>query len=323
MVDLEVHAKLNATFFLFDRRVRKLHVTEDICYDEIFMRQETKNLLAIIGLQLDGLSFPVVMNRGIVMPGQFPVPINSSGKENQNERKKARRPTTGARPRAEGGARTSCKASPFVVAVDAAYEKPLASVHDAYPDAQVWQQEDGFWVTVGAVLLPKCERRARLLVGVSESYRTIRAWAFWDGGVVGSTWIGPRHTNFPDGSICAFDVSDGTWQFGDSLVELLDLYVLWVLRHLHQEVLGRWPGPQSVPLLYERLLEVNDSELCGCDNPVGIYADCCKSKDSEADLLRAAFEFGRFTHWALRYPPPAVTKFMREGKEPPPLHNVI
>lgn len=299
------------------------------------MRQDAKDLLATIGRHLDGSSFPVVMNRGVVMPGRAPVLINPPGKEKQNERKAPRRPAADARPRAEGwawqagGLRsrsrpwTSRDAPPLVLAVDPAYQDPLASVRDAYPDAQVWQQEGGFWLTAGVALIPDCDRRARLLVAVSESHRMVRAWAFWDGGVLGSTWIGPRHTNFPDGSICAFDLSDRTWVFGAPLVELLDLYVVWVVRHLHYEVFGRWPGPQSVPLLIERLLEVQDGELCGCEDPIGIYADCCKRRDEGEDVLRAAIEFLCLTQWAQRSPPHLVAESMRLRVAPPPIQDIF
>lgn len=291
-------------------------------------------LLDEIGRHLDGYVFPVVKNGGIVMPSQAAVPFQSLGMEFDHEQKAARGSAADTRARAQGWQRpsggaqsagrpwSSCATAPFVDGVHV-YRDPLASVRDAYPDSQVWRQQEGFWLTTRIALLPNLERRARLLVAVSERHRIVRSWAFWDGGVVGATWIGPRHTNFPDGSICAFDLADGTWSFGESLIALLDIYTLWVLRQLHLEVLGRWPGPQSVPYLYERLVEFRDGELCGCANSQRQYADCCKDSDLAKSRIREAIAFNNAIGWQDRNPPAAVYASMLIQRPPPELQDII
>jgi hypothetical protein len=145
-------------------------------------------------------------------------------------------------------------------------------------------------------------------------FPAIRSWGFWtDRG-----WIGPRHTNFPDGSICAFDLRDGTWQLGDPLVQLLDIYSVWALRHLHLSEFNRWPGPQSVPFLYERLWEFKDDELCGCGATEDkTYAECCKPGDLRAPAVQEAVNFSLPRFGGLRAPPRMVTEFQCGLAEPP------
>jgi len=128
-------------------------------------------------------------------------------------------------------------------------------------------------------VLPGLSYGARLIVAINSSLRQVSAWGFWVAGKVGIRWIGDRHTNYGDGSICAFDGRDGTWQFGESLVKLVDIYATWIFRHLHLEVLGYWPGPQSSGRRLERMHELKPNEHCGCDVPRGTYEQCCMVKD--------------------------------------------
>ena len=126
---------------------------------------------------------------------------------------------------------------------------------------------------------------------------------------MGPAWIGPRHTNYPDGSICAYEPSDGTWSFGNPLVELFDLYSVWALRHLHLRTFGRWPGPQAVHRPYERLLELNPEEHCGCGSQARTYAECCRPEDFDGDRIRDAVDFMFWSGGTLRAPPLAVVDF--------------
>ena len=107
---------------------------------------------------------------------------------------------------------------------------------------------------------------------------------------------------------------------GGSLVTLLDLYTLWVLRHVHLKEFGRWPGYQSVHHPYERLLELQDNEFCGCNKPERLYRDCCKKEDLRRNRLRDAVNF--LVHPArrsLRFPPPEIVNFVRDRIDPPGL----
>jgi hypothetical protein len=170
-------------------------------------------------------------------------------------------------------------------------------------------------------LLPGLEQWAEFITCLQFApFPAYRCWGFWsDAG-----WIGPRHTNFPDGSICGFDIKDGTWGPGDALVELLDIYSLWALRHLHLRVLGRWPGGQSVQHAYERLSEFRDDELCGCDQANGkTYAECCKASDLLRPYLKEAVMFSMPRFGGVRRPPHAIQDFRDGLADPPPFSKVF
>jgi hypothetical protein len=141
------------------------------------------------------------------------------------------------------------------------------------------------WFLVPSRLLAGLSQPALFLVGVSYVRTAVRSWSFWRDPVVGPVWIGPRHTNYPDGSICAYEPSDSTWIFGNPLVELIDLYSVWALRHLHLRTFGRWPGAQAVHRPYERPLELNPEEHCGCGSQARSYAECCPPEDVAGDRI--------------------------------------
>ena len=130
----------------------------------------------------------------------------------------------------------------------------MSSIEVAYPGTQFWTSNEALWLLVESGVLPGVFPKANFVVGINFAEKSVKGWGFRGCYLVGYEWIGPRHTNFPDGSICAYDIRDATWAFGDSLVELLDLYTLWALRHLHLSTLGRWPGAQSIPHAYERIM---------------------------------------------------------------------
>jgi hypothetical protein len=183
-------------------------------------------------------------------------------------------------------------------------------------------QEGGFWIYLESTLLSNLGRTVGFLTYVSTDRSFVKSWAFYI-SIVGVAWIGPRHTNFPDGSICAFEPKDGTWTFGDSLVELLDLYTVWALRHVHYEVFGSWPGPQAVALPYERILELKDEEHCGCGATDKCYVDCCKEADSKLSQFAEAFKFGNFSRWAIRQPPASVVQFVLYRRTPPRIEAFV
>jgi hypothetical protein len=172
------------------------------------------------------------------------------------------------------------------------------------------------WLRTDSLLLDGLTRKATFLTHIPfDRGGRASAWGYWT-TAVSASWIGPRHTNFPDGSICAFEPRDGTWSVGDKIVKLLDLYTLWALRHLHLEVFGRWPGHQSVPIPYERLQELKDDELCGCDQADLLYSECCKPADLALDRQEAFADFLRLTG-GHREPPKLVVPVIL-GLEAPP-----
>lgn len=174
------------------------------------------------------------------------------------------------------------------------------------------------WLVAQSGLLYGSQRLATFVIGVAFAPALgIRGWGFWS-SPFSHTWIGPRHTNYPDGSICAFEPSDGTWKFGDSLVSLLDLYSLWATRHLHLERLGRWPGRQAAVDPYERLSEIRDDEFCGCERGDALYSECCK--DSDSKRRSEGVDFVRRT--GLRKPPKQILAFLLDRDVPAPLSLV-
>lgn len=299
------------------------------------MNEGSIELLEEIGRQLNRNIFPTVKNSGIVSPSDSSVFPNPLGKETHHARQRQARSTTepwqghvggqGApgRTREFAGARAAGQTSPLIDPDNGAvYPDPLASVVSAYPSAQIWMQEGGFWMFTESALLPELGRTVNFLTGVSTEKRFVKSWAFYS-SAVGVSWIGPRHTNFPDGSICAFEPRDGTWHFGDSLVELLDLYAVWGVRHLHLEVFGSWPGPQAVEQPYERMLELGDDEHCGCGISDKRYIDCCKDADLRRNRIVEAIRFGNFSRWAIRQPPEEVLQFMLYRNQLPAISGLL
>lgn len=167
-----------------------------------------KDLLEKIGWQLDRCIFPVVKNGGLVSPSRSTVSLKTLGKESHHESERQRRsptePWSGAsgwqrppgRSGAAGRSRSPSETTSLLGTDDGtAYKEALSSVCEAYPSARIWKQEGGFWLHTESSLLPELGRKVSFLTGVSTEKRAVRSWGFWDGNVVGATWIGPRHTN--------------------------------------------------------------------------------------------------------------------------------
>ncbi len=109
---------------------------------------------------------------------------------------------------------------------------------------------------------------------------------------------------------------------GDSLINRLDLYTLWTLRHEHPKVLERWPGRQAVPYAYERLTKSHPDKLCGCNRHGKRYMDCCQPRDQAQSSGDSFWHFMRFTQGQLdRSPPQAIFEFMRCRQAPPPINK--
>ena len=212
-----------------------------------------------------------------------------------------------------------------------AYEAQVASLEQAYPASRVFPDDDGMWLRTQSSVLSGLDYGATFLVALPFAPGAgPRAWGFWnDPG--GPLWIGPRHTNFFDGSICAFSPGDNAWAEGGDLTSLIDLYTVWALRHLHLQVVGRWPGrqyslppPNQVLNPYYRLAQCQDIELCGCGSLTARYADCCKPKDLRFDFGRLAQEFVRRMGGSLRdrQPPTAVVDVIDSGGSMPKIRDV-
>jgi hypothetical protein len=283
-----------------------------------------------IGSQLDRGIFPRVFDGGFVAPSVSAVP-SSMGVELSHVRSEAsHRPgpwtpgarSSGTRTSREGTAWTSRETSSVECTdVRSLYQNELAKIHAAYPGTCVWSSEDGIWLLTESSVVAGLKQAAVFLTAVNCSRAAVRSWGFWRTSPISVCWIGPRHTNFPDGSVCAFDRDDLTWVYGEPLVDLLDLYTVWALRHLHLNLFRRWPGPQSVPQPYERLSELGADELCGCDSGKR-YGTCCLPLDVGRQVLPDAVSFTLRCLGGVREPPARLAQVALYVAEPPPLSSL-
>lgn len=254
------------------------------------MNPQTADLLYQIGKDLDLGKFPCVYDGGIVWPAQADVDFQSLGLEIQNGQTSSasqprqpwqtgtsgpshHSPTAGSEPAREASA------APSLACGGSGLSEWVRALAAAYHGTEVAETRGALWLRVPASLLPRLGYRAIFVVALLPERGIERGWAFWDHGIWGLQGIGPRHTNYGDASICAYDSRDGGWGYGEPLVALLDLFAVWAVRHLFLSQFGHWPGPQASFSPFERLREFRDDELCGCALPNGRYADCCKPGD--------------------------------------------
>lgn len=188
------------------------------------------------------------------------------------------------------------------------------------------------WLLVKSEVLKDLTREATFLVALPDRRDLLaKAWGFWTSPGAAPRWIGPRHTNFHDGSVCAFAPQDNVWAPGDDVRTLLDLYSVWALRQLYLEILGLWPGKQYTLLgtnpaleAHYRLSECDPLELCGCGSETLAYAECCLSKDQKwnrlqlIDLFMATMPGG----FASRRPPLKVVEFLEGRQDIPTIKDV-
>jgi hypothetical protein len=265
--------------------------------------------LEVIGRELDQDKYPIGRRGGIVKPGQsIASNVPQPGEGNDDGQGTRRSETEPGQRAARGQGQTrrawapDSSASLIGRSGSEALESALSGLQEAYPGALVERRDDGFWLRATSRLLEGSSRWAQFVVAVPhDAGWGLQAWGFWQDG----SWIGPRHTNFPLGSICAFFPSDGTWRMGDSFVTLLDIYSLWAVRHLHLEIFGRWPGRQKARWPFERIVEARPDELCGCGSMLK-YTNCCRQEDLHCDFELMRQEFLREALGGRRTPPPEV-----------------
>lgn len=212
-----------------------------------------------------------------------------------------------------------------------AYEGQVIRLAEAYPTLQTFADEEGMWLLAKSSIVEGLQQKATFLVALPyQAGAGPRAWGFWTDAAHLPRWIGPRHTNFRDGSVCAFSPNDGAWWEGGDIRTLMDLYSVWALRHLHLEICGRWPGKQygivgAAPSVeaYYRQRECKDDELCGCGSETQRYAECCKPSDLRCDFVQAASLFLRHTGgFETRTPPNAVVTFVQGQSSFPKIADV-
>jgi hypothetical protein len=286
---------------------------------EAALAPEARAVLQQVGAALDEHRLLRVHIDGLVALNKEENGDERQGKRRSEARSReraARRkgPPPGSRP-----AGTASRVGGDVLRVG--YEGQVTQLIEAYPTLQTFPDEDGMWLLARSSIISGLAREAIFLVALP--YRLgpgPRAWGFWTAAGQ-PRWIGPRHTNFPDGSICAFSSDDGAWSDGGDLRTLLDLYSVWALRHLHLEVLGRWPGKQYALFgadpraqAWYRRIECKDEELCGCGSETRRYAECCKPSDLQGNIEELTSVFRHWTGgFANRKPPASIMTFV-EGR---------
>lgn len=297
------------------------------------MTPEARDVLLRIGAELDGHRQVRVRIGGIVAADTAP---SVETKETEDvERQAETRPAAGSRTRTargQGKARRprSSGSAPHLGSDDlrACYETQIGELQQAYPSAKVVaSSEQGMWLQVESAVLDGIDRSATFLVAVPfvPGFHP-RAWGFWNFNS-GLRHIGQRHTNFPDGSICAYVPESGTWNEGGRLDALIDLYSVWAVRQLHLEFLRRWPGRQFSSHPFYSLAEFKDDELCSCDKhePPRRYGECCKPEHLKVGwvALKAHFERTKGVRLSDRNPPQNIIDYINGAGELPPVGKVL
>lgn len=294
------------------------------------MTTTNESLLRQVGAVLHAGGTLRAFKGGVIAVDQAALTRKERADEHERETRSpaGSRQGSARRQRAARGPRSSSTPSRIGRGLRSPYEDQLRAVGEAYPKFETFPDKDGLWLLAKSSILPDLAREATFLLAL-PTRRGLgpRAWGYWTAPSQPPKWIGPRHTNFQDGTICAFSPTDGAWLEGGDLRTLLDLYSVWALRHLHLEAFGLWPGKQysllgSYPDLeaHYRLSECEDDELCGCGSETLRYADCCKPRDLRLPRMQLIDLFMRTIPggFASRRPPAQVAAFI-EGRGPLPM----
>ena len=268
-------------------------------------------LLNRIGAALDKGLACAVYDKGSVWPAAEPEDASKAGTLLQEVRRngaerteratRSARSAAGARPRAAAGGpaqepAAQCSPAPIFSGLrgngnNSALLQSTDAALRAYPQFTARSASSGLWIAGPVQPVADLPVRVTIALYVSfgvESAPGAAAWAWWDGGV----WIGPRHTNHADGSICAFEPRDATWGPSRGLLPLLDLHCVWVVKQLYLRAYGQWPGRQILHTAFERLTEHLPGELCGCGSDRQ-YTDCCRAADLHRESGAVLREFTR------------------------------
>lgn len=163
--------------------------------------------------------------------------------------------------------------------VRARYRAQVSELNSHYPGVRAWDETNGTWLAVRAVTLGLGGPQALFVVSIPKDLGVrISSWGFWEIGDQ-AVWIGHRHTNFPDGSICAFPPDSHFWRDGDALVSYVDLLSEWCFRQLFYAIHNVWPGPHEGRWRYYRLATTRPGECCSRCKALTLYEECCRDRD--------------------------------------------
>jgi hypothetical protein len=192
-------------------------------------------------------------------------------------------------------------------ALRASYLQHLPGILAYYASLISREASDGLWVIAQSFPLGRDGPRfwICLFLPYSDGHDP-KAFAFRK--IALPRTVGPRHTNFPDASICAFSSDDDAWRPGDNPLVLLNLYAEWLICQMYLEIAELWPGRQSGLDAVYRQTEFKAEEWCFCDSGLR-YGQCHMEADrNKVERLRNKGEL--FNHGP-RKVPPAVLRFAK------------
>jgi hypothetical protein len=191
-----------------------------------------------------------------------------------------------------------------------------------YPSAKITSDPVGTWLAVRTAPIGATGPQALLLIAVPSSSARVEAWAFWTKKSE-TIWIGPRHTNLPNGSICAFPLKSDCLDCEWPLRLYVDLLSEWCARHLYLAIYEKWPGPQEGLWVGYRLRETRPGECCPRCANLNLYEACCKSQD-QRKLLDTCHPPEPEPDFSGRTPPNRVLELARRaGRNPPRMLSIL
>lgn len=198
----------------------------------------------------------------------------------------------------------------------------IASLKRSYPSARLHDDPLGHWLAVRVFPLGKPGPEVLLLCMLPKAQSTVRSWAYWYGRGA-PHWLGPRHTNYPDGSACVFPPDSNHLECHEPFLRYIDLLSEWCARHLYLAHHQKWPGPQEGRWVDYRLRETKAGECCSKCGGLKEYEHCCKPLD-EADAIAGVIEAECPSAAAHRKPPRAIDELARRaGRNPPTVRSVL
>ena len=198
------------------------------------------------------------------------------------------------------------------------YKAHLSEVR-RYFHVTLVETEEGIWLIVPMWPIGKPGPRFTVALYLPPTIDvTPTAFGFRSSGQLARA-IGKRHTNSPEGSICAWSDGDIEWAPGDSPFLLLRLYAEWLLCQLFYQSEGYWPGSQSGMVGAEAVYRWNEfdpREWCDCGSQKR-YGNC--HQFSDAAIIASLKARGKSVAPPLREIPPSVLTFARSDwrKVPP------
>ena len=252
--------------------------------------------------------------------------VKQAEKEYQDGQSKgSRRPATRSRTRRQGPPRPRHPNAADLIRWALEDEVQVEELQTQYPEARVTARADGHWLAVRAYPLGSRGPRVLFLAAVPSKPVPCATWAFWD-HLGEPAWLGPRHTNFGNGtgSVCAFPPESDHLVCDFPLLRYFDLLSEWAARHLYLAVHRKWPGPQEGRWRDYRLAETQPGECCPFPtcNSMRPYEDCCRPKDL---LARAMGVAEAETYSPIKRIPPEtiISLARRRGANPPRINDAI